>query len=90
MEHYQVATVPTIQDSTILLRSLTFHRIKGTRKFVESLERWLPLHPRFTKSIVLTASFSCRHERLKSRQLNASEEVAPEDLMIERDPPKVF
>lgn len=88
MELYRVPTVPTIQDSTILLRSLAFHRINGTRKVVESLEDWLPLHPRFAHSIVLTASLASRHERLKSRQLNAPEEVAPDDLMIERDPQK--
>ena len=88
MELYQAPTVPTIQDSTILLRSLAFHRVNGTRKVVESLEGWLPLHPRFAHSIVLTASLASRHERLKSRRLNAPEEVAADDLMIERDPQK--
>src|SRR5690349_15614630 len=49
-----------IQDSTILLRSLAFHKVAGTLGVVEALAGMLARHPRFDRSIVLTANLDAR------------------------------
>jgi len=77
---------PLIQDSTILLRSLAYHRVNKTPGVVESLERMLPDHPRFTASFVLTASLDVRRERLQMRRERSPGELAPDDLLVEKDP----
>lgn len=79
---------PLIQDSTILLRSLAYHRVNKTAGLVEALERSLPKHPRFAITVVLTASVEARRRRLELRRLRAAAEVAPDDLMVERSPAK--
>jgi len=79
---------PLIQDSTILLRSLAYHRVNKTPGVVEALERMLPIHPRFTVSVVLTASLEARRQRLQMRRSRSPDEVAPDDLLVEREPAK--
>lgn len=90
LQWYQPATQSLIQGSTILLRSLTYHRVIRTPGVVESLERFLPVHPRFTVSVVLTASLDSRRQRLQMRRERSPGEVAPDDLMVELDPGKFF
>jgi len=83
---YETSENPLIQDSTILLRSLAYHRVNQTPGIVEALERMLPWHPRFTSSFVLTASIDVRRERLALRRAREADQVAPDDLLVESDP----
>jgi thymidylate kinase len=85
---YQPDEQPLIQDSTILLRSLAYHRVNQTSGVVVALERLLPYHPRFATSVVLTASIDARRQRLEMRRERAADEVAPDDLLIEQNPAK--
>jgi thymidylate kinase len=79
----------TIQDSTILLRSIAFHTVKGTPRIVEVLQEWAPKHPKFDASFVFTADIETRLRRLQSRMDNQPEQVSPEDLLV-RDKPEMF
>ena len=86
LQWYRPANIPLIQDSTVLLRSLAYHKVNQTPGVVEALERFLPSHPRFTVSVVLTASLEARRQRLQMRRSCSLRDVAPDDLMVERDP----
>ena len=76
----------TIQDSTILLRSLAYHKCKKNTEIVEELLKLVKVHPRFDCSLVLTASIEKRQERLLERQRSNPEEVAEDDLMVLKNP----
>lgn len=78
----------TVQDSTIILRSLAFHSVRGTPRIVEVLEDLLPHHPKFDASFIFTASIERRLERLQSRMRNEPEQVSPEDLLVIEKPEK--
>lgn len=78
----------TVQDSTIILRSLAFHSVRGTPRIVEVLEDLLPNHPKFDASFIFTASIEKRLERLQSRMRNEPEQVSPEDLLVIEKPEK--
>lgn len=78
----------TVQDSTIILRSLAFHSVRGTPRIVEVLEDLLPHHPKFEASFIFTASIERRLERLQSRMRNEPEQVSPEDLLVIEKPEK--
>lgn len=80
----------TIQDSTVLLRSLSYHSAYENWDLVDEFKQLLPLHPKFTKSIVLTADLDSRLKRLEMRKALNPEEVAKDDLMIITDPDKFF
>lgn len=79
----------TIQDSTILLRSIAFHMVKGTPRIVEVLQELAPLHPKFDASFVFTADIETRLRRLQSRMEKESDQISPEDLLV-RDKPEKF
>jgi thymidylate kinase len=79
----------TIQDSTILLRSIAFHTVKGTPRVVEVLQELAPKHPKFDASFVFTADIETRLRRLQSRMDNQPEQVSPEDLLV-IDKPEMF
>lgn len=78
----------TIQDSTIILRSLAFHTVKGTPRIKDVLLDIIPSHPSFDASFVFTASLQKRIERLQSRITNEPDQVSPEDLMVLNNPDK--
>lgn len=78
----------TIQDSTIILRSLAFHSVRGTPRIVEVLSDMLPHHPKFDASFIFTASIEKRLERLQSRMKNEPDQVSPEDLLVVEKPEK--
>lgn len=83
------ATAPnriTIQDSTIVVRSLAHYRTSGTAAQAEAFEHLLADHPRFGVSVVLVASLEARRVRLAERQRLAPHEVAADDLLVIRDP----
>ncbi len=88
IERYTKPAVNTIQDSTIILRSLAYHTVNKTPRVVESLQDVLPSHPRFDHSIVFTSSIRSRQQRLEQRMQDNPEEVAPDDLMVIRKPEK--
>jgi thymidylate kinase len=88
IEKFERPTTNTIQDSTILIRSMAYHAINRTPRIVEAFTAILPTHPRFDTSFVFTASIDARQGRLKQRMRDNPEEVAPDDLMVLRSPGK--
>jgi len=82
-------TADTIQDSTIILRSLSYHAVRGTSRIVQVFEDLLSYHPKFDASFVFTASLKVRLARLEERSLRQPEQVSPEDLFV-RDKPEKF
>lgn len=85
---FEYPDVNTVQDSTIILRSLAFHSVRGTPRIVEVLEDLLPNHPKFDASFIFTASIEKRLERLQSRIRSEPEQVSPEDLLVIEKPEK--
>jgi thymidylate kinase len=88
VERFKRPEVNTIQDSTILLRSMAYHAVNQTPRIVEAFKDVLPTHPRFDRSLVFTASIEARQGRLQQRMRDNPEEVAPDDLMVLRKPEK--
>lgn len=78
----------TIQDSTIILRSLAYHTVRGTPRISEVLLDLLPEHPKFDASFILTASLEERAKRLQKRMRESPQEVGDEDMMILKKPEK--
>lgn len=78
----------TIQDSTIILRSIAFHTVRGTPRISEVLLDLLPEHPQFDASFVFTASIEERVKRLQQRIAKAPHEVSEEDMMVINKPEK--
>jgi cytidylate kinase len=72
----------TIQDSTIILRSIAYHMVNGTPRIGEVLIDLLPKHPKFDASFVFTASIEERIKRLQQRISKAPQEVSDEDMMV--------
>lgn len=81
-------TQDTIQDSTIILRSLAFHTVRGTPRIKEVLTDMLAYHPKFDASFVFTASIEERLRRLEMRAQYQPEQISPEDLMVREKPEK--
>lgn len=78
----------TIQDSTIILRSIAFHIVRGTPRIREVLLDLLPEHPKFNASFVFTASIEERVKRLQQRIAIAPHEISAEDMMVINKPEK--
>lgn len=87
---FQPLLVDTLQDSTIFLRSMAYHTIKGNTRLTTELLRLFQEfhHPIFDTSIILTASIEKRKQRLAERYAQAPHEVADDDLMIINKPDK--
>jgi len=79
----------TIQDSTIILRSLAYHTVTGTPRIKEVLEDILPNHPQFDASFVFTASIEERLKRLEERATHQPDQLSAEDFFV-RDKPEKF
>jgi thymidylate kinase len=90
LRKFEYPTQNTIQDSTVLLRSLSYHCACENWDLVDEFKQLLPLHPKFTKSVVLTADLDSRLKRLEMRKVLNPEEVANDDLMIITDPDRFF
>jgi thymidylate kinase len=90
LRKFEYPTQSTIQDSTVFLRSLSYHSACKNWNLVEEFKNLLPLHPKFTKSVVLIADLESRLKRLEMRKALNPEEVAADDLMILTDPEKFF
>lgn len=88
LHSFQWPNKNTIQDSTIILRSIAFHTVRGTPRIREVLLDLLPKHPKFDASIVLTASMEERVKRLQQKILMTPNGVSEEDMMIINKPEK--
>ena len=84
LEHYSDGSERIVQDSTIIVRSIAFHSVLGDPDLAESFRQLLPLHPRFTKSVVLVASDEVRLKRLEGRCSRKND--SPEDYLIKSNP----
>ena len=81
LDRFERPAVNTVQESTILLRSIAFHAINGNERVLQLFEGMIDRHPQFDASFVLTASHDVRLKRLSERP-NASNH----DRLIARDP----
>lgn len=78
--------VPTVQESTIILRSIAYQAVNGTPRMTELFEGMMPRHPTFDASFMLTASHEERLRRIAERGRSFSNN----DLLILRDPEKFY
>ena len=86
LEHFKWPEKNTIQDSTILLRSLAYHAAAKYQRVIHELENLALKHPKFSKTYVFIASMEARRERLKERIQLGSKKVTANDLKVIRDP----
>lgn len=75
---------PTIQESTIGLRSLCHYQARGEHGMANAFAALLDgdRYPRFDRAIVLTASIAVRRARLERRRREAPAEIAADDLAV--------
>jgi len=86
LKHFQWPECNYIQDSTLLIRSLAYHTAKENHDITSKLWSLVEFHPKFSRSIVLTASIEKRVERLEMRRQNNPNEVAEDDLLVIKNP----
>ena len=84
MQKYQKPQSMFIQDSTIILRSIAYHKAMGNTELADAFESLIPYYPRFTASFVLTASDQVRLMRLNGRIERHNDN--PEDYFIRSNP----
>jgi hypothetical protein len=90
IRNYVTPSQNTIQDSTVILRSIAFYLSINNTDMATKFVNLLEIHPKFTKSVVLTADLDSRLKRLEMRKAINPEEVAADDLMIITDPNRFF
>lgn len=86
VERFRQPEVNTIQDSTIIVRSMAWHTINKTPGVVEALAPILPRFQVFDRSFVFTAAIKVRQERLEQRIATAPETVDDDDYAVLRKP----
>lgn len=88
MKLFRPPLVVRIQESTIALRSLCHYRARFEDQLADGFGHILddPDYPRFDAAVVLTASLEERRARLDTRQREAPNDVAPDDLAVIRTP----
>lgn len=77
IELYETPEEPTLQDSTIAMRSLAYHTLRKSPELPEMFENLLDQHPTFELSFVLQASVDVRLKRLEGKH-----EPAPDDFLV--------
>jgi thymidylate kinase len=77
---------PTVQESTIILRSIAYQAINGSPRMTELFKDMMPRHPKFDASFMLTANFEERKRRIEQQ----GRDFSNNDLLILRDPEKFF
>ncbi|MGK7870771.1 hypothetical protein [Falsiroseomonas sp. E2-1-a20] len=84
LKHYAPPGRPTIQESTIGLRSYCHYAARGEEGMAQAFAGLLddPAHPRFACCVVLTAGLAARRARLEMRRRDAPEEIADDDLAV--------
>ncbi len=85
LDRFKYPEVNTVQESTILLRSIAFHAVNGNERALALFESMVDRHPQFDASFMLTASHD---ERL--RRLEEKPGASNHDRLIARDPVKFF
>lgn len=85
LDSFRRPEINTVQESTILLRSLAYHAINGNTLVLHVFEDLAMQHPTFDHSFMLTASREARLARLAQRAHNTDH-----DLLIVRDPKRFF
>ena len=83
-----VLTENTIQDSTLLLRSINYHTFQKNYKLVRLFSELIELHPTPDKSIYLTADIDSRIKRLAQRIEKEPGKVSKNDSLILTSPDK--
>ena len=81
LDAFRYPEINTIQESTILLRSLAYHAINNNPGILRIFEDMASLHPKFDRSYLLTASREERLRRLAQRAVKSTH-----DLLIVKDP----
>ncbi len=84
LDSYVNAAEPRIQDSTILFRSLAFHKAAGRDSLASRFEMLALRHPRFDVCYLLTCNRDVRLSRLEGRI--SRNNAANDDLLIRDDP----
>ncbi len=72
-----------VQDSTIMLRSLAYHKASGNHELVGLFESLLDRMPRYDILFLCTIT---HEERLRRLQLRRKENIGEEDLLVVKDP----
>lgn len=67
LEHFEEDGVPTVQDSSTILRSIAYHSVAGDKALAEEFRKLLPVYPRFAITCVISASREVRLKRLEGR-----------------------
>lgn len=86
LSRFSYPEIDTIQDSTILLRSLSWHMARKNEDLSEQFLGLIPQHPQFTGSVLLTATIEVRQKRLQYRIEEDPLSVAIDDLMVINEP----
>lgn len=84
LELYKPPEGRIVQDSSLILRSIAFHEVFGSRALAAAFRALLPRHPRFGATVVIKASDEVRRMRLEGRCSRHNDN--PEDFLIVRDP----
>jgi thymidylate kinase len=88
IERWREPSAPTLQDSTVLLRSIVYHEAHGNDALAALFRGALERHPKFTSSYVLTCDREVRYRRLEGRISRGND--APEDHILTQDPERFF
>lgn len=86
IQYFEYPDTNTIQDSTVLLRSLAHHIAHGTEELPELFNDLAPYHPQFSKAYVFTATLTERKKRLTTRMVKQPTTVTRRDLTIVKNP----
>ncbi|MEM1312602.1 MAG: hypothetical protein AAGF07_04020 [Patescibacteria group bacterium] len=86
LELFQWPSMPTLQDSCNLLRSLAHHSALGNTAVVNYLVEISSEHPIFSKAYVFTASIEERRKRLAKRMSENPGCVSKSDTLIINNP----
>ncbi len=87
LEMFQPPHGNTIQDSTILLRSIAYHTVNKTQGLPNLLETLIDRHPAFDFAFVCKADRDTRLMRLAKRR---KQNLGPEDFLVRDDPDRFF
>src|SRR5207248_3008192 len=83
---FEMPRRPTIQESTIPIRSFAFYAAREMGHLANAFRQLLDSYPVFDVSVVLTASLEVRRGRLEMRRRAAPGEIADDDELVNRDP----
>lgn len=70
-----------------MLRSIAFHKVRGTPALADRLESLNDRHPRFDRSFVLVADHQTRLDRLAKRR---PQNLGPEDFLVRDEPVRFY